>query len=170
MPASVHIRQADASDLSVITALIRSCVIHMERHGIHQWDEVYPDRTTIANDIERRELYILEHDGSVAGVVTLNEQQESEYRKVRWQFSGKAMVVHSLAVAPAFQGQGCGRELMRFAHGYARGQNYTTIRLDAFSSNPRAVALYERLGYRRAGSVRFRKGEFYCFEIRVEQG
>ncbi|MEI6207692.1 MAG: hypothetical protein WCP20_12990 [Desulfuromonadales bacterium] len=52
---------------------------------------------------------------------------------------------------------------------FAAKQPYSTIRLDAFAGNPCALALYERLGFRRAGSVSFRKGMFWCFESQVVQ-
>ena len=162
------IRLADVSDVSAVMALIRSCVSLMDSQGIHQWDELYPDRATFAGDIVRQELFVLERDGQLAGIIVLNEHQEPAYREVPWEHSGTALVVHRLAVDPAFQGRGYGRELMRFAHEFAERRQYATIRLDAFASNPGAVALYERLGYRKAGTVRFRKGLFYCFEIRVD--
>jgi hypothetical protein len=43
------------------------------------------------------------------------------------------------------------------------------IRLDAFTLNPGAIRLYEGRGYRKAGSVRFRKGMFNCYEKAVAQ-
>ncbi len=161
------IRQADAADLFGIMELIRSCVRHMESRGILQWDELYPDETTIAAGIDNQELFLLERDGRLS-VVTLNEYQEPAYLSVDWHYPGKALVVHRLAVDPNFQGRGLGRELMRFSHKFARKRGYDTIRLDAFSGNPAAVALYERLGYRRAGSVHFRKGELFCYELEVK--
>jgi ribosomal protein S18 acetylase RimI-like enzyme len=147
--------------------LIRSCVRHMESQGIHQWDEIYPDEATFAGDIERHELFLLEQEGRIRGIMTLNEFQEPAYQGVTWQFSGKALVVHRLAIDPSAQGKGLAGKLMQFAYEVAGKLRYATIRLDAFASNPRAVALYERLGYRRAGTVMFRKGLFYCFEIQV---
>ncbi|HTQ35630.1 MAG TPA: antibiotic biosynthesis monooxygenase [Steroidobacteraceae bacterium] len=38
------------------------------------------------------------------------------------------------------------------------------VRLDVFMQNPRAARFYEISSYRRAGQVRFRKGEFHCYE------
>ena len=166
----MEIRLAQRKDLNGIMALIRSCVRQMESEGILQWDELYPDEATFRRDIERHELFVLDDGGRISGVVALNEHEEPEYRTVGWNWSGSALVVHRLAVEPSSWGRGHARALMRFAHGVARERQYATIRLDAFSGNPRAVALYERLGYRRAGSVRFRKGEFICFELPVEQG
>lgn len=48
----------------------------------------------------------------------------------------------------------------------ARGPS-RVIRLDAFTGNPRALKLYDGLGYRRSGYVTFRKGLFVCFEKRL---
>jgi ribosomal protein S18 acetylase RimI-like enzyme len=53
---------------------------------------------------------------------------------------------------------------MSFAEETAVTRGYDCIRLDAFTRNPAALALYESRGYRRAGTVHFRKGAFYCYE------
>lgn len=163
----MSIRPAEPQDLPNVMALIRSSIRRMLSEGIDQWDDIYPDQVTCAGDIERHELFLLEHDSRICGFITLNEFQEPAYLEVPWLYSGKTLVVHRLAVDPVCQGQGLAGELMLFAREYARRYQYATIRLDAFAGNPQAVALYERLGYRRAGSVLFRKGKFWCFEIQV---
>jgi RimJ/RimL family protein N-acetyltransferase len=53
---------------------------------------------------------------------------------------------------------------MSFAEQHALAVGYRTVRLDAFVDNPVALHLYERLGYRDAGTVRHRTGRFRCFE------
>lgn len=160
----MSIRPAKSIDLPAIMFLVRYCIAHLEMRGIDQWDEKYPDADTVAGDIERREMFVLESERGLAGVITLNEHQEPEYQTVSWQFDGKALVVHRLAVAPDLQGRRLAGILMAFAHGFARSRGYATVRLDAFSGNPAALALYQGLGYCQAGTVRFRKGDFHCFE------
>jgi len=162
------VRNANSQDLDAIMNLIRSCVSHMEEQGIHQWDEIYPDEKTIRNDIEKQQLYLLEDEERVCGVIVLNEFQEPQYKSIDWKFQGKTLVVHRLAIEPACQGKGYARMLMQFAHKLAKEEHYENIRLDAFIRNPAAVALYEKLGYRMAGTVTFRKGDFFCFEISVD--
>ena len=76
-------------------------------------------------------------------------------------------MVHRLMVDPRYQGRGIAGELMRFAEDRAGELGYDAIRLDAFSANPRALWLYQRLGYHDAGCVTFRKGLFRCFEKRL---
>jgi len=79
----------------------------------------------------------------------------------------------SLALARAcvshMQAQGIdqwGRHLPGPRHDEERayGAGYRSLRLDAFAGNLRALRFYERLGYAEAGRVRFRKGDFHCFE------
>ena len=54
--------------------------------------------------------------------------------------------------------------MMERAEGEARAAGFTVMRLDTFTKNARALELYERLGYRKAGLARFRKGLLQCFE------
>jgi ribosomal protein S18 acetylase RimI-like enzyme len=164
----MKIRNAEAKDLSEIMGLISSCVEDMERRGIHQWDEIYPDEKTIRNDIDKKQLYLLEEDNQICGIIVLNELQEPQYKSVGWKFGGKTLVVHRLAIRPAYQRKGMATKLMEFAYSYAIKRDYKTIRLDAFIQNPASVGLYEKLGYRKAGEVTFRKGDFYCFEMSVD--
>ncbi|MOA35168.1 hypothetical protein D3C78_1565980 [compost metagenome] len=42
-----------------------------------------------------------------------------------------------------------------------------TIRLDAFSQNPYALRMYEKLHYRTVGEVQWRKGLFYLMEKKL---
>lgn len=50
-------------------------------------------------------------------------------------------------VAPEARGCGVGTRLLEAAFELAQGRGYSEIRLDVIDSNPRAKALYERLGF-----------------------
>ncbi|HQL04640.1 MAG TPA: GNAT family N-acetyltransferase [Treponemataceae bacterium] len=60
--------------------------------------------------------------------------------------------------------RGLAQKMLAFAETFGREQGYFSIRLDAFSGNTAAIKLYEKNNYRMRGTVRFRKGEFYCYE------
>jgi ribosomal protein S18 acetylase RimI-like enzyme len=158
-------RPATCEDVDNVLALVRDCVDHMRRHGIEQWDDVYPDRATIEADARRCEAFIATHETGLVGYVALGASQDPEYADVPWKFTiGPTVVIHRLMVDPAYQGRGFAKVLMRFAEKHALTSGYRTVRLDAFVGNPRALGLYERLGYREAGTIRHRTGEFRCFE------
>ncbi|MBB3167017.1 GNAT family N-acetyltransferase [Simiduia aestuariiviva] len=52
-----------------------------------------------------------------------------------------------LAVAPELRGQGCGAQLIAFAAERAQSLGLSHLSLDVAADNPRAEALYRRLGF-----------------------
>lgn len=57
-------------------------------------------------------------------------------------------LVDGIAVLPEARGQGLGRQLVAALCQEALARGYGEIRLEVVDSNPRAKALYERLGFR----------------------
>ncbi|MNI68827.1 Acetyltransferase YpeA [compost metagenome] len=63
--------------------------------------------------------------------------------------------MHRLAVHPEIQGKGIARRLLAFAEDQAAREGYSSIRMDTYAKNDRALSLYLRLGYEVRGEVRF---------------
>lgn len=162
------IRLAREQDLVVSHAIVRDATKYMDEQVIPQWDEIYPDKAALRQDIERQELYVIEQDGRAVGTVVINDDQSLEYASIPWTYIGRALVVHRLTISPAYQRCGLASRLMKFAEDTATIRGYDCIRLDAFTQNPATFTLYDKLGYRKAGIVRFRKGEFFCYEKAIK--
>ena len=165
----LQIREAVDADLDGVVRLLHACIADMRRRGIEQWDEIYPTRETFASDIRAAALYVAV-DGAerTIGTVTIDEHQNREYAQVAWAFVGaRTAVVHRVMVDPRRQGRGIAGDLMAFAERRASTLGFDVIRLDAFTLNPAALRLYQKLGYRDAGTVLLRKGVFRCFEKRL---
>jgi len=161
------INQAVFDDIHPIMTLIGDCIRHMENKGIFQWNDHYPTLKIIASDIESGSMYVLKNGGDLLGMIAINEEQSPEYGQLNWRVrSGKVLVIHRLAIDPKWQKQGIGRQLMDFAENYALENGYASIRLDAYSGNPRALQLYERRGYQKAGQLVFplRELPFFVYE------
>jgi GNAT superfamily N-acetyltransferase len=138
----------------------------MQHAGIDQWDDIYPTEATLRADVAARSMHVAGlDDGRIAGVVVLNDRQDPEYGEVPWTIPDPPIgVVHRLMVDPDLQGQGLARRLMIFVEDFARERGDRTLRLDAFTNNPRALRLYQGLGYHDAGPMTLRKGVFRGFE------
>ena len=61
-----------------------------------------------------------------------------------------------LAVAANAEGRGIGRALLESVEQWARAQGYRFVTLNVFTTNERALSVYERAGY-RADTVRYVK-------------
>ncbi len=166
----MKIRPACMDDLGMLFRIVGDATRHMDSQGINQWDHVYPSRQILKGDVERREMKVVEKAGRVTGLIVLNEDEPREYEAVPWEYGRRILVVHRLTVDPAHQRMGLATCLMDHAETSAILAGYDAVRLDAFCRNPGAIALYEGRGYRKAGMVAFRKGEFFCFEKRMAPG
>jgi GNAT superfamily N-acetyltransferase len=163
---TVTFRLAAEQDLDPAMELVARCIADMRQARIDQWDEVYPDRATVLQDIRAGTMYVAALDADpFVGILVINEVQSAEYGDVPWTVAASPVaVVHRLMIEPRHQGRGLARRMMTFAEQRAREMGYAAIRLDAYSGNPRALRLYQALGYRDAGAIRFRKGVFRCYE------
>ncbi|MNC04374.1 Acetyltransferase YpeA [compost metagenome] len=165
--SSNDIRKARTEDMEEIMKLIARCVQVMQAGGSDQWDDSYPNREIIQKDIEQGTLYTYIDNGAVAGILVLDEHPNELYREIQWrQEQGKALIMHRLAVHPEAQGKGIARKLTAYAEQYAQEAGYSSIRLDTYSKNTPALALYPKLGYERRGEIFFpqRTASFPVFE------
>ncbi|NUU60315.1 GNAT family N-acetyltransferase [Paenibacillus agri] len=161
------IRTAHKEELEEIMKLIAKCVKVMQDGGSDQWDEHYPNREVIGTDIERGTLYVYEDNHAIAGILVLDENQAEAYKTITWeQNQGPHLIMHRLAVHPEVQGKGIARQLIAFAEELALRNGYTSIRLDTYAKNTRALEIYPRLGYQLRGEISFpsRTANFPVFE------
>lgn len=163
------IRLASIDDLERAVAIVRTAVLRMNGQGIFQWDEFYPSQSVLRSDIDNQHMYVIENTGIVAGLIVLNEEESHGYSDIAWTYPGRVLVVHRLVIDPEHQGRQLASRLMDFAEREAASKGYDAIRLDVSSQNPAAIALYERCGYRKAGTLSFRKGIFFCFEKPIDK-
>lgn len=68
------------------------------------------------------------------------------------EINDEMLYLSTLAVAPAAQGHGVGRQLLAAAQEYARQHGCTRIKISVLSARPELVAWYERHGYQRTGT------------------
>ncbi len=163
------IRYATHSDIDVLLELTKACTKQMADHGIFQWNNYYPNKIAFENDINRNELYVLEHHGKIIGCVVISTYMDKEYLPIEWLTENKNNVyIHRLAVHPNQQGKGLARYLMDFAETTSRENHKISVRLDTFSQNHRNQKFHELRGYERLGNIYFTNQSefpFYCYEL-----
>ena len=117
---------------------------------------VYPVRATAEMAVKRKELFVLEDDGSIRGAGIINGVQDESYRQADWQYPAadtQVCVLHTLVISPAHSGKGYGRAFLRFYEQYARETGRMALRLDTNEKNTAARAMYAKHGYREIGIV-----------------
>lgn len=163
-----EIKLCSVQEAEEIFEIYKSCRKAMQAAGIFQWQDEYPTIDTVKKDLEEKTLYGYYENGKCLGVVCASTFQDEEYKEIKWKSTDEnVIVIHRLAVSPEHQSKGIARLLMDFAEEFALKENYSSIRLDSYSQNKRALKFYENRGYQKRGECFFsgRDMPFYCYEL-----
>lgn len=166
----LKIEKGTLSDLNELFQIYLNGKNKLEKNRIYQWTDNYLTRSIIEKDLEKGVLFILRNDKEILGAINISEEQEAEYQTINWKFnSSKVLVIHRLVIDPKFQGKGYASKLMDFAEKFAIENNYSSIRLDAYSQNKRVIDFYEKRNYYICGNVNFPEREypFHCMEKEI---
>ncbi|CAL68311.1 GNAT family N-acetyltransferase [Christiangramia forsetii] len=165
------IKKANITNLPEVKKLTEACAKAMIKKDIFQWNEHYPSIEKLRNDILKEELYVLEKNKNILGIIVITKVRDEEYIPIKWlSETDNNIYIHRLATHPDFWGQGFAQKLMDFAENYARKHHFESVRLDTFSQNKRNQKFYETRGYQRLGDIYFPKQSahpFYCYELLI---
>ncbi|GEM63574.1 N-acetyltransferase [Sphingobacterium faecium NBRC 15299] len=158
------IRKGIPKDIIQAAQVLEEVKAYMLNIGIDQWDQEYPNRIVLTQDIDREEAFIYEEQGELLAYMVLNEKCDQEYAELNWKTATPFVVIHRLYVKPSAQGKGISSKMIKYSEQFALENKYQSIRFDAFSLNETANAVYIKKGYASVGTVLFRKGVFNCYE------
>jgi ribosomal protein S18 acetylase RimI-like enzyme len=129
----VAIREATAADREAIEAIVAAAYA--------KWPPLIGVRPKPMDEdygevLARGDVWVAEREGEAVGVLVLVAEPDH-------------LLIENVAVDPAHQGEGVGRELL--AHAEAEGRRRTIVALRLFTNEHMAenIALYARLGYRK---------------------
>ncbi|MGV8982672.1 GNAT family N-acetyltransferase [Clostridium sp.] len=160
------VRKAGLKDLKDIMEIIKQTIVEIHPYNNYQWDENYPKEKDFMNDIQKEDLFVIEREGNIAGIICINKADPGEYNEINWSLNEAAMVVHRMSVCPAYRRSGIGTELMKFTDEVALKNNLRYIKTDTYSINPKMNALFVSSGYKLVGEMSFlgKEKPFYCYE------
>ena len=160
--------RARPGDAEAIERMFEAAKCIGRTNGTSIWDERYPNREFIDEDIARGELWTLTEDGVLLAAITLMEEDLENGLDAGWT-DATSCVLARLCVDPTRQSRGIGAEVMRRVTEEAARQGYRATRLLASVDNHAALRLYRKLGYRELRQVRFFGGDYIAFEWLIGQ-
>ena len=168
----IKIELATQNELDRVKEIAEACAKNMIEKNIFQWNDKYPSREIFKEDIKNKSLYVSKINQEVVGCIMFSSRKDDVYKTVNWITKDEYnLYIHRLAVHPIFQKRGIARKMMDFAEEFAKSNNYTSIRLDTFSQNPRNNKFYKSRGYNKLDDVYFPKQSefpFHCYEKLVD--
>lgn len=149
---------AEIGDVEFALRSVRGAQERLARAGIDQWQNGYPNRERLEEDVRLGIGRVLVADGQrvAYGVLTYDgERAYDDLRGGEWLTSGAAYAtIHRLCVAEEEVGKGYGRAFMECAEREA-AMRVASIRVDTHPDNLIMQRLISSLGYRYCGVVEY---------------
>lgn len=160
----MEIRLCGDGDVQAVGAFYDTVVAWLDANGVNypKWTYgEYPSERSARACIAQGTQYACVDGAQIVGAFVLNDAPEANYQKGDWTkplADGEYMVLHAFAIDPAHYGQGLGTAVVRFAAKTAQERGYKALRLDTVPDNLPACRLYEKLGFRYAGTYDLDRG------------
>jgi ribosomal protein S18 acetylase RimI-like enzyme len=133
----VTLRAATSEDKEWIYE-VKKQAYHHYVENIWGWDEAW-QRNNFESEYDRRVNFVVMLDDQLVGWLQLEYPPYQVY-------------LGNIAILDHYQGRGIGTAVLTRIIGEASASS-RSVALQVFKTNPRATALYERLGFRRVGET-----------------
>ena len=152
----MEIIQATQAELNELIQFYQVVKDHMNEQAMSQWHwGGHPNDDMIRRDVEAGRMYYLREGGEIAVAVVIMTGQDPEYEPLSWTCGIHPGVFHRLAVHPSMQGAGLGGLVLDDALQLLRRSGCDCVRCDVSEKNQAARRLYEKMGFRLCGSMRW---------------
>ncbi|BBM35919.1 acetyltransferase [Pseudoleptotrichia goodfellowii] len=145
-----NIRNADLSDLKEIMDIYEYARKFMKQTGNrNQWVNKFPPESLIKEDIEKKQLYIIEKSGFICGVFAFiigNDPTYSIIKNGEWLSYEKYGTVHR--VASNGKSKGIFNEIITFCE-----SKISHLRIDTHKDNKIMQHLIEKNGFYKCGII-----------------
>ncbi len=158
------IRKTQISDMSEVMAIFDEARETIAALGIDQWQNGYPNREVILEDIEKGRSYTV-YDGKVLGTFAIILDSEPTYDKIldgHWLTGDNYqdyMAIHRVAISVASRGKGISTQIINFAQDLAKANNRSSLRIDTHEGNVVMRRMLEKHGFVYCGIIFLESGE-----------
>lgn len=126
------VRLAKEKDLARILEIYSCAKVYMKKTGNPtQWNGSYPDRETLAEDIVRKQLFVMEEEGNIYACFALIGGEDPTYAVIEegsWQSDEPYGTIHRIA------SDGSKRGIFEECISFAR-KTYNHLRVDTHADN-----------------------------------
>ena len=163
----MNFRKSTFDDVDRILEIIEKAKIELRKLGLDQWQNGYPNREVIENDVKNGISYVLEeisekNDKSenqiskkIVGTIVLSPKKEEPYSKIegKWITNDDYIVIHRLAVDSEIKNKGIATKILEFSEKECIKNKILSIKTDTHENNEPMKKFLEKNGFSYCGVI-----------------
>ena len=167
---TMNLRKAQQSELATIWEIIQYAIEQRRLDGSQQWQDGYPNKNSIQEDLENGYAYVMEEDGAVLLYAAIIFGEEPAYKAIegKWLTNGEYLVLHRVAASPLAKGKGIATTFFQMVEQLCIEKQVHSIKVDTNFDNLPMLKIMEKLGYAYCGEIYLRGGARKAFEKVLE--
>lgn len=149
----MKLRLTTTNDIDAVMTIINQAKAYFKKQGINQWQDGYPNKASIINDISRQEAYVLDIDGEIVATAMISKAIEPNYNYIdgKWLQSNDYIVVHRIAVRDDQKGKSLAKIIIDEA--IKLYPNIHSIRIDTHDDNLSMQSFLIKYGFEYCGII-----------------
>lgn len=149
----MKLRLTTINDINDVMTIINQAKVYFKANGINQWQDGYPNETSIINDINNQEAYVLEDNGQViaTAMISINGEPTYNYIEGKWLQNDDYLVIHRIAVKEDQKGKGLSKIILDEA--LKLFNTYPSIRMDTHEDNLSMQRFLTKYGFDYCGII-----------------
>ena len=156
------LRNSKETDIEYILNILEDAKLFLKNNGVDQWQNGYPNKDVILEDIKNNESYVLECENEIIGTTVLSFRGDNNYNKIyegKWiTEKEKYAVVHRIAIKKDSSIKNIGMNIMKFIENKCIENNINSIKIDTHENNRNMQNLLEKLNYKYCGIIYLEDG------------
>ena len=163
----MNFRKSTFDDVDRILEIIEKAKIELKKLGLDQWQNSYPNREVVENDIKNEFSYVLEEiakkdnksenqiSKKIIGTIVLSPEMEEAYSKIegKWITNDDYIVIHRLAVDSEVKNKGIATKILEFSEKECIKNKILSIKTDTHENNEPMKKFLEKNGFSYCGVI-----------------
>lgn len=157
MVEPVYMRKATLDDLDAVYEIIENARALLKKDGSDQWQNGYPSKLSMQQDIEANSCYLLMYGKKIVGTGTLMLHGDTHYTYIvdgKWNHAGHPFAtINRIAISSGYRGKHFARIIMAVLISSAYRNGVRDIRISTHEKNKRVHNLVLDFGFVQRGKV-----------------
>lgn len=160
----MHIRKATHADIDGLLALFDEARRTIAALGIDQWQDGYPSREVVCDDLAKERIFVVDCDGQIGGTFVIVDDGEPTYDRIddgHWltgDDNRDYLAIHRVAVAVKKRGCGITTAILNRAAEEAVARRRSSLRIDTHEGNVVMRRMLEKHGFVHCGTIYLQSG------------
>jgi GNAT superfamily N-acetyltransferase len=162
----MFLRLAIIEELDTIWGIIQDAIEQRKKDGSDQWQNGYPNKQTLIDDIQNGYGYVLIEDDIIVAYSAIIFGIEPNYIDIKgkWLSDDKYVAVHRVATSEKYKGKGIATQLFNLIEELSINNNTYSIKVDTNFDNAAMLRILEKLSYTYCGEIFFSGATRMAFE------